>query len=83
MLEELSDAGARLVLENPVEPGTRITYDVPGTDINGRGTVVFNRAFESPTNVRFAVGVQRDRDTEDDRHLLLPWSPASRTAAHA
>jgi cellulose synthase (UDP-forming) len=83
MLEELSDAGARLVLESPVEPGTRITYDVPGTGINGKGTVVFNRAFESPTNVRFAVGVQRDRDVEPDRRFLLPWTSPSRTTAHA
>lgn len=61
LLEEVSDSGARLMLENPIEPGSRVTYDVPGTELTGSGTVVFNRAFESPTNVRFAVGVQRDR----------------------
>jgi len=61
LLEEMSDSGARLILENPIEPGSKITYDVPGTEINGTGIVVFNRAFESPANVRFAVGVQRDR----------------------
>ena len=83
MLEELSDAGARLVLENPVEPGTRITYDVPGTEINGKGTVVFNRAFESPTNVRFSVGVQRDREPHDAWPLLRSWNSAEGTTAHA
>jgi hypothetical protein len=61
MLEEMSAAGARLILANPIEPGSRVTYDVPGTDIDGAGTVVFNRAFESPGNVRFAVGIRGDR----------------------
>jgi cellulose synthase (UDP-forming) len=83
MLEELSDSGARLVLENPVEPGTRIEYDVPGTDISGRGTVVFNRAFESPASVRFAVGVQRDREPGRDWAALWRWMAPARTEAHA
>ena len=82
MLEELSDEGARLVLESPLEPGTRVTYDVPGTPIAGRGVVMFNRAFESPTNVRFAVGIQRMREN-DQRWELLEWTPESGRAAHA
>ncbi|MEX2153246.1 MAG: glycosyltransferase [Gemmatimonadaceae bacterium] len=64
MLEEVSDAGARLILESPIAPGSKVTYDVPGTDVAGRGTVVFNRTFESPTDVRFAVGVKCDRDVK-------------------
>ena len=82
MLEELSDDGARLVLESPLEPGTRVTYDVPGTTIAGRGVVMFNRAFESPTNVRFAVGIQRMQEN-DHRWELLEWTPESGRAAHA
>ena len=61
MLEEMSGSGARLILENPIEPGSRVTYDVPGTGIAGSGTVVFNRLFESSAYVRFAVGVRGDR----------------------
>ena len=61
MLEEMSAAGARLILDAPIEPGSRVTYDVPGTGIAGSGVVVFNRAFESPGDVRFAVGVRGDR----------------------
>ena len=61
MLEEVSGEGARLILECPIEPGSRVAYDVPGTDVAGTGTVVFNRAFESPGNVRFAVGIRGDR----------------------
>lgn len=79
MLEEMSDAGVRLVLEHPVQPGTRITYDVPGTSIRGEGTVVFNRAFESPASVRFAVGVRRDREVP--AHSFVPfWRSAAATS---
>ena len=73
LLEEVSDSGARLMLENPVEPGSKIMYDVPGTDLTGTGTVVFNRAFESPANVRFAVGVQRDRSTSPKLFWPTSW----------
>jgi len=83
MLEEVSESGARLVLEDPVAPGSRIVYDVPGTAIAGSGIVMFNRAFESPTNVRFAVGVQRDRPSTDAVPLLDPWGAPGRTTAHA
>lgn len=83
MLEELSDSGVRLMLENPVEPGARLRYDVPGTGIAGRGTVIFNRAFDSPASVRFAVGVQRDRAAEREYQLLLPQDTPSGAAAHA
>jgi hypothetical protein len=73
MIEEMSDAGARLVLGAPVEPGTRVSYSVPGTDIAGSGTVVFNRAFESLTNLRFAVGVRREREPSEPM-WKRPWA---------
>jgi cellulose synthase (UDP-forming) len=57
LLEEVSRQGARLILENPIEPGSQIAYEVPGTQLRGQGIVVFSRAFESPMQVRFAVGV--------------------------
>jgi hypothetical protein len=64
-------------MENPLEPGTPIRYEVPGTALSGRGTVVFSRAFESPMNVRFAVGVSLDRSpmpaTGIDRVLRWRW----------
>jgi cellulose synthase (UDP-forming) len=62
LLEEVSRQGARLMLENPVTPGTVLQYEVPGTTLKGRGTVVFNRAFESSLHVNFAVGLRRDRE---------------------
>ena len=59
LLEEESVGGARLILEEPIEPGTVMRWDVPGTTISGRGTVIFSRALESPLRVSFIVGVQR------------------------
>ena len=77
LLEEVSSAGARLIMENPLEPGTPVRYEVPGTSLSGRGRVVFSRAFESPMNVRFAVGVSLDRSptqaTAIDRMLRWRW----------
>jgi hypothetical protein len=83
LLEEMSSQGARLILENPVEPGATISYEVPGTNLSGHGVVVFNRAFDSPMSVRFAVGVRRPRATASWRTLpvIRRWSPSPGIAA--
>lgn len=85
MLEEVSMEGARLILECPIQPGTRVSYDVPGTAVAGSGTVVFNRAFESPGNVRFAVGVRGDRLPAHRRAWASSFrrSVAARAASNA
>lgn len=57
LLEEVSRDGARLIMDAPALPGSTVEYEVPGTALKGAGTVVFNRAFESPRNIRFAVGI--------------------------
>lgn len=59
LLEEVSDGGARLVTDAPLAPGTTVEFAVPGTQIRGRGRVVFARALETPLGVSFAVGVAR------------------------
>ena len=59
LLEEVSEGGARLMTDAPFAPGTQIEYSVPGTEIRGRGRVVFARALETPLGVSFAVGVAR------------------------
>ena len=83
LLENVSPHGAQLIMENPLEPGTPLRFDVPGTALSGRGRVVFSRAFESPMNVRFAVGVSLDRSptpaTGIDRMLRWRW----RSTPHA
>jgi len=61
LVEDVSKGGARLLMEIPVEPGRMVRYEVPGTPIAGRGTVVFNRSLESPMRTRFVVGVAKTK----------------------
>jgi cellulose synthase (UDP-forming) len=65
LLEEVSEGGARLMIDTPFAPGTAIEYHVPGTAIRGRGRVVFARALETPLGVSFAVGVARQSGSAD------------------
>lgn len=73
LLEDESSRGVRLILENPIEPGTVMRWDVPGTTIAGRGTVVFSRAMESPLRVSFVVGVQRLDEPRDRFATVRRW----------
>ena len=59
LLEDVSERGARLLMEVPVPPNRVIQFDVPGTNFSGTGRVVFNRTLESPMKVRFVVGLGR------------------------
>ena len=70
LLEDESRSGVRLILENPIEPGTVVRWDVPGTTISGRGVVIFSRAMESPLRLSFVVGVQR---LEEPREFFATW----------
>ena len=58
LLEELSRSGARLLMDTPFAPGTRLRFEVPGTAVKSEGEVVFSRAIESPLKVRFSIGVR-------------------------
>ena len=73
LLEEESRGGVRLILENPIEPGTVMRWDVPGTTISGRGTVVFSRSMESPLRVSFVVGVQRMDEPRNRFAAMRRW----------
>ena len=73
LLEEESRSGVRLILENPIEPGTTMRWDVPGTTISGRGVVIFSRAMESPLRVSFIVGVQRLEEPHDRFAAMRRW----------
>lgn len=83
LLEDISTQGARLIMENALDPGTPVRFEVPGTALHGRGTVVYSRAFESPMHARFAVGVALDRDPAAGIGLdrLLKWRWRSTTRA--
>jgi len=81
-LEEVSPAGARLLMEQPVAPGSVVRFDVPGTALKGDGRVVSSRALESDIGVRFAVGIRYDNGTATEgqrRSLLAAWFGATRT----
>jgi cellulose synthase (UDP-forming) len=60
ILEEMSDGGARLVGDAPIDPGTRITFDVPGAKISGGGTVRHVQALQTSIAVLFSMGVEFD-----------------------
>ena len=53
LLEEWSETDARFVIDAPIDPGTEIRWDVPGTTISGKGKVAFTRAVESPLRASF------------------------------
>lgn len=76
LLDEVSAGGARLVMDEPVPPGTPIRFRVPGSEIRGRGRVVFSRAEETPIGVRFAIGVRRnqksEREPQTGRNMRIP-----------
>src|SRR5438132_505599 len=68
----VSPHGARLLMEAPVEPGRTVSYEVPGTQYSGSGTVLFNRPLESPLRVRFVVGLAGQRKPRFA--WRFPWS---------
>jgi cellulose synthase (UDP-forming) len=77
MLEDVSPRGARLLMETPVTPGRKISFEVPGTSFSGQGTVIFNRTLDSPMRVRFVVGIIRD----PKRSWLRSWTRDRRSVA--
>ncbi|HYC50401.1 MAG TPA: glycosyltransferase family 2 protein [Gemmatimonadaceae bacterium] len=57
LLEEMSESGARLLLDRPVAPGRTLEFHVPGSTLSGKGRVVFTTAIEAAGTGRFSVGV--------------------------
>jgi hypothetical protein len=79
LLEEESDGGARFILDNPLVPGAEIRWNVPGTGIAGKGTVVFSRSLESRLRPRFVVGVRRNAPAPNRFAVIRRWLiPAAR-----
>ena len=82
LLEEESAGGVRLILENPIELGTLLRWDVPGTSISGTGWVVFSHSIESPLRASFVVGVRRMTEPATRFPRLRRWmAPAPPAAA--
>ncbi|GAC1417377.1 MAG: hypothetical protein NVSMB53_16350 [Gemmatimonadaceae bacterium] len=73
LLEDVSDRGARLLMETPVPPDSIVHFEVPGTSFSGKGRVVFNRVLESPLKVRFVVGLGREPRESRLRAWTREW----------
>jgi cellulose synthase (UDP-forming) len=87
LLEDVSQRGARLLMEIPVAPRTSVTFEVPGTSFSGTGRVVFNRILESPMKVRFVVGLSRQARTSRLKAWTNEWrgialAPTDQTVPH-
>jgi hypothetical protein len=62
----------RLSVDKPLAPGTAVRFEVPGTTLQGTGTVIFTHALESPMRTRFSVGVRLDIAQHARRRWRLP-----------
>ncbi|MBA3891050.1 MAG: glycosyltransferase, partial [Gemmatimonadaceae bacterium] len=63
LLENISPAGARMLLDHPVAPGSTLHLEVPGTAYSSRGRVVFVDTLESSVGLRFIVGMAMEEGT--------------------
>jgi cellulose synthase (UDP-forming) len=68
ILEEISGRGARLLGNFAFEPGTRLRFDVPGTDISGEGVVRHVSALETHMAIQFSMGLELNG--HESRRLL-------------
>jgi hypothetical protein len=58
---EVSDAGASLVVNDAVLPGSTVSYTVLGADVHGAGRVVSVRPTSTPIGTLYTLGVRDDR----------------------
>ena len=65
ILEDTSKGGARIMLEAAVQPGSTLSYEVPGSDIRGSGRVLHCARIVTPLGDRWVAGVRHDPETTD------------------
>jgi cellulose synthase (UDP-forming) len=58
ILEDYSSAGARLIGDAPIAPGTTVSFDVPGASVKGTGTVRHVQSLQTDLAVLFSMGVE-------------------------
>ena len=58
ILEDYSDAGARLIGDALLAPGTLVSFDVPGSTVKGTGTVRHVQSLQTDLAVLFSMGVE-------------------------
>jgi cellulose synthase (UDP-forming) len=78
ILEDMSEAGATLIGDAAIPPGTALSFTIPGSPVTGRGIVRHVRSLETSLAVLFSIGVAFD----EPKRRSLPWrSRLSRGAA--
>jgi hypothetical protein len=65
ILEDTSRGGARVMLEAAVQPGSTLSYEVPGTSIRGSGRVLHCARITTPLGDRWVAGMLHDPETTD------------------
>lgn len=77
ILEEMSDNGARVIGTEPINPGTPVSFEVPGANVRGDGVVRHVQMLPTLTNSLFSMGIELDgaRPVRGWRSML----PRSRT----
>jgi hypothetical protein len=58
-------------------------WEVPGTTIAGRGTVVFSRSLESPLRASFVVGVERAQEPGTRFAAFRRWVTPAKVSSPA
>jgi cellulose synthase (UDP-forming) len=58
ILEDVSARGARLIGDTALDPGTHVSFDVPGATVKGAGTVRHVQSLQTNLAVLFSMGVE-------------------------
>ena len=85
ILEEMSEGGARVIGGDPISPGTRVHFEVPGVDVRGSGVVRHVQMLPTQTNSLFSMGIELDgaRVPRGWRSLLSRTRAARPAGPHA
>jgi cellulose synthase (UDP-forming) len=57
VMEELDPNGAQLIMDDYVEPGTSVYFQIPGVDVQARGVVIRSDPVDTPLARRWVLGV--------------------------
>jgi cellulose synthase (UDP-forming) len=61
VLEDLSEHGARILGDVLIEPGSALTFDVPGAGLSGAGVVRHVQTLHTPVADLFSMGIELDQ----------------------
>jgi cellulose synthase (UDP-forming) len=73
LLEDVSPRGGRVLLDHPVDDGSLMTLQIPGSTISTGGRVVFVHELETSLGVRFVAGFQTESADGTERPITTRW----------